>query len=365
MSGAFESAGLWDAALPFGIRCQIAGRLARSSNPDEFRLLTEYLMSPKGDPRIKASAIEALGESPNPEARKWILSALSANEGKIVCGALRGLAKMDNPGDIRLFADLLFSIETSAGIRAEAARALGTLSSPEAGAQLIAAYQAMDPDDEVMREALIDGLGRRNINETVSFFRQVLADEKNPEYRLNILEAVSKAKGDTASFFMDCLSDADSKVRAEAAWNMTMIDGDYGAALSERLRTETDPEVRQRLYEALDGKKNIDIPLILARSLQEEDAGVQLAAYTLIATHLRDIGDDTERKSAELELTDEFERMAVESKTLDQRLRAVIGLRRLQTDGSSEALKRVVARSTDPRVITATSISLEELMKEK
>ncbi len=363
-AGALAPASLWDESVSLKLRRQLVWRFARSDDPADFQLLTEYLTSSDGDPRIQALILESLGESKNPEARKWVLSALDADDERIVCAALRGLAKMDHSADLALFSNFLLLTEASLGIRAEAAMALGTLTSTEAGEQLVAAYRTVGPGADVLREALINGLGQRDISETESFFREVLANETNAEHRLSIVETVSEAKGDTAPFLSDCLRDADSELRAEAAWNMGMLDGEHGDVLCEHLKTETDSEVRKRLYEALDDQEIIDVPLVLARSLQEEDVEVQLAAYTLVATRLDDIEDVAERKSAELELIGEFERMAVESETLNQRLRAVIGLRRMQTEGSGAALDRLIGQSTDPRVITATGIDLTELMKE-
>jgi len=360
---ALDPASLWDTSLSLKVRRQLAWRLARSDDPADFKLLTDYLMSAEGDSSIKALLVESLGESPHPKARDWILSALNADDEQMVCSALRGLAKMDNLDDVKLFTDLLLSSATPGGIRAEAALALGALSAPEAGTLLMTAYNAADPDDDVLREALINGLGRRDIAETESFFRQLLTTKTDAESRIRIIEAVSAAQGDTAPFLLDYLNDADNDVRAEAAWNIGMLDGDHGAALSERLRTESDPDVRQRLYEALDGQENINVPLVLERSLLEGDVDVQLAAYSLVAANLNRIEDPAERYSAELELVHEFERMAVESGTLNQHLRAVIGLRRMDTEASDVALVRIISQSTDPRVITATDIDLEELLQ--
>ncbi len=360
-----DASNLWDASLPLKVRRQIAWMLVRSSDPSDFINLTDYLSSADGDSRIKALILESMGESANPDARGVILSALESDDEQVVRGALRGLAKMNNPEDVGRLADLLLSDDASIGLRAEAAWSLGALSSPKATEQLMAAYQNAEVDDELLREVAIEGLGRRNIAETDAFFRQVLSTETDSDVRVSVIEAVSEADGDTDPFLKDFAVDSDSEVRAESIWNLGMLDeGDDGDFLCEQLKNETDSEVRKRLYEALDGQDTIDVPLVLQESLKETDVETQLAAYTLVATHLVEIKDPVERESAEIEVAAEFERMAVESKTLNQRLRAVIGLRRMKTEGASAALLRIVGQSEDPRVITATGIDLTIIVTE-
>lgn len=362
IQAALDPSLLWDNSVPFELRRQLVWQLVHSDDPADFQLLTQYISSPNADLKVTALIIESLSESSNPQARELILSALDLNNDLIVRSALRGLAGLDNPSDIKLFSTLLFSEKTSSSIRAEAAVALGALSSPKAGEILMSAYRAASPEDEALLEALINGLGQRDIAQTETFFKEVLAEETDPSLRLNIVESISNAKGDTSQFLIDCLSDADSDIRAEALWNMSMLEGDYGKILSELLCTESNPEVRQRLYEALDGQENVDVPLVLERSLQEEDVESQLAAYTLIATHLDEIDDPQEREDAEFVLINEFEKMAINSATLNQRLRAVVGLQRIQTAKADAAIERIVGQSSDPRIIRATRKNIQSLM---
>jgi len=356
-----DPAGLWDDSLPLKVRRRIARQLLRSGAPSDFYFLTEYLMSPDGDLNIKALIVESLGESSHPEARAWILSALEADEDQIVRAALRGLAATDNSADMDLFAGLL-SAGTPSAIRIEAAKALGVVSDPEAGRILMDAWGAADPEDEVFRRALIEGLGQRDIDETRVFFEQLMAEETDPKVRLNVLEAISEAKGDTDSFFLDCLNDFDGRIRAEAAWNMAFSDGNHGAELSEQLSAESDPNVRKRLYEALDGQEHINLSLVMGLAEKEDRPDVELAACTLLAVNLDAIEDVSERNSTEQALIDYFEQTAVDGSTLNQRLRAVIGLRRMQTDRASAALERVISQSEDPRVIMGTGIDLTEMI---
>jgi hypothetical protein len=354
----FDPTRLWNASLPLKIRRQIAWDVVRRGNSSDFNLVTEYLTSQNGDPFIQEYILELLGSSSHPGARDLILPALKSDNERMVRSALRGLAKLNNSKDINLFDALFLSKDTSIGIRTEAATSLGMNDSPKAAQKLISAYNRADPDDELIRELAIEGLGRRDIAETEVFFRQILSVETNSDLRVSIFEAISDAKGNIEPFLKDFINDNDSDVREEVVWNLGMLEGNHGKLLCEHLNNETDPEVRKRIYEALDEQDSFDISLVLQESLQDTDLEAQLASYTLIAAHLNQIKDPDERESAELVITGELEQMAVDGVKLNQRLRAVIGLRRMKTDGSSEALMRIVGRSDDPRVIMATGVDL-------
>lgn len=357
-----DPAQLWDPTADLKTRRRIAWHLARSSNPIDFKTVTDYLSSPDGDPRVKALILESLGESPHPEARTWILAALDTGDEAMILSALRGLAGLDHPGDEARFADLLNSPTASAALCAEAALALGALSSLNSEKILISAYQTAPAEDDELREMILTGLGQRNIAETQAFFQSLLDQEPDPERRLEIVSAVSDAPGDAAPFLIQQLSDSDSNVRAEAVWALSMQEADLNEILCDQLEAETNSEVRQRLYEALDEQENPDLPLILKHSLKEENINTQLAAFSLIATRLDEIENPTERESAEFVLANELEQMAVDGTTLNQRMRAVIGLQRMNTAQAEDALKRVISNSTDPRVIHATRTDLQELI---
>lgn len=343
---------LWDPDAPIKDRRRVAWQMATGGNPDDFLLLTSYLSSGEGDEAVMATLLEALGASPLPAARDWLLAALEAEEPSLQAAALRGLARMNRAEDVVRFAGLMLSADHEPAVRAEAARALGMANSPEAGSMLMDAY-AQAAGDELTREWILDGLGHRDIAETGGFFRDLMLSSEDAELRRQVIEAVGEAQGDPASFLMQFARDPDAEVRAEVAWTMGMLDEDHPGPLLSWLQSESDGEVRSRIYQALDGQEIGDMDTLITQATNEQDPGPQLAGYSLLAANLGQLENDRQRQDLERSLASYFEQVALSDRSRTEKLQAVLGMQQLDHPDAKSALRRIAAASSDPTVAKA------------
>lgn len=353
-------ADLFDESLSLTIRRKLAWYLAQNSRPEDMALIWTYLSSPDVDARVKAVIVEALGHSTDPAARDWLVSALDCGDVRIIRAALRGLAEMDDPRNAGIFIKLLSSASISPDVREAAAEALGRLSTPESGQYLMEAWESSDP---AMRDVILQGLARRNMDETADFFDRIMQDSSNPDLRLAVVESVSQASGNPEPFLLNCLGDTDPAVRAEAAWGLALQeDGNCAEQLIDCLSAEPDESVKEQLYNALGVQSNLNAGAVLALAQTEMNDSVRLSAYGAVIERFDDLSP-ADRRMADLELSSELKWMAVNGESLNVRLRAAVGLRRMQTESSENALKEIIAEAHDPRVIHATGVTLESLLQ--
>jgi HEAT repeat protein len=346
-------------SLSLAVRRKLAWRLAQDSKAEDWAAIKAYLSSPDADVRVKAVMVEALGQSANPEARDWLVSAVDCGDDRIIRASLRGLAEMDDPCNVALFMNLLSSATVSPDVRAAAAEALGKLSAAEGGQYLIQVWDGGGPE---LQEIILQGLAHRNIAETEEFFGRILKESTDPELRLSVVESASQASGNAESFLLDCLSDSDSAVRAEAAWGLASRQGGGCAEkLMDCVKTEQDESVKGRLYEALGAQSDLDAGEVLALAQTEMNDAVRLSAYGAVIERFEDLSP-ADRETADQELSSELKWMAVNGETLNVRLMAVTDLQKIRTDRAEKVLQEIVAESHDPRVIQATG-RLDSLLK--
>jgi len=203
-----------DNSAPLQLRRQAAHALGKIGTDEAMAVLKSALTN-SAPPYVKASIAEGLGESPNPEARDLLHQLVNGKDQTIARGAERGLAARGDADAADTLGNLLFNDQTPLSVRTEAALALGDVNLPAALDLLTRAGSQIHDEDVI--ESVLDGLGRRPISETETFFGNYLnSPDVPPESKVLAIEAVRDADGDVTPFLSKYWNDANSDVRAAA-----------------------------------------------------------------------------------------------------------------------------------------------------
>ena len=348
---------LLDDTLPLQDRRQAARDLAAIGSDDAIAALKVALYD--GPPYLKAAIGEGLGQSPHPEAWPLLLDLANGADEITARGALRGLALRGETQATDVLAQFLADSDKPESIRTEAALALGDVNRPEALEALTRA--ATDSPDESVLGSILEGLGKRPFAETEAFFRGYLETPNlSAENKTAALEALGQAQGEVAPFLLQYAADPDPQARAAAAWALASIDSetDLGPALTDLLKKETDPEVRLRLYQALDSQTGSDPGTLLALAQKETDPAARLAGLQTLA---RACGSDAPPEVLAYfnqTAVPELKNAALTGENSQDRLTAVMALGQAGTAESRDALQQLAASSPDHRVAEAAQAAL-------
>lgn len=342
---------LADPNLDLRSRCEAGRALAHLGSASALAAVKHALGT--GSPSLRTAIAEGLGESPLPEARQLLAALVADADESVAQGAVRGWALAGGAEAANVLTALVYSEDRPESVRTAAALALGDLvNQPQAYAALTnAAWQLRD---DALAPAVLEGLGRRPIGETHEFFRQYLTTPDLPgSLRSAAVEALGQAEGDASPLLLEFLSDADPEVRASAAWALstTLESGRAGELLVAHLRTESDPAVRSRLYQALGNQEAFEPTAVIPLVQQETRTDVRLSGLDFL-------GQACQHNPAVVEYFDtvaipELKTIALQSEDAHLRMTAVIALRRAPTPGATAALADIAILSTDPRVAKA------------
>ena len=322
--------------------------------------LEKYLILPDMPLPVKIAILEGLGHSQEPYAGDIFVSSLTNEEDSVAGAAVRGLSEIGEEASVSTLSDLLFSTNAAQSVVGEAAVGLAKIDHPEALDILFEAYKiAAETGNTSLVEDIFEAMGYRDIAETGEFYYDILNDKTTPsEMKVAVLEAMENAEGDTSPILLDALGDEDSQVRAKAAWAIAMSEnpGDFSPELEANLRKEPDPEVRKRLYQALSEQENVGIADILPNILAESDPGPMLAGYDLWAGSIRSSKDGALSRQFDQTAVPRLRDIALSGSHLNQKIGAIIPLRKAGTDKSKFALQEIHDETSDSRVKDATGI---------
>jgi HEAT repeat protein len=348
---------LQGSGLSLDERQRILAALVENGSTEAMAILKAALAT--GAEELRTAIAEALGNCSNSDCKQALLGLLSDQNERVVRAAIRGLAKQDTPEGFEALTRVLLDDQRSLDVRAEAASGLGTSKQPrvvEALSQAVALVNDSDVASEILR-----ALGARDFSETKDFFLNYLRSPNvDSELRTTAVEALAQAEGNPTEFLTSLLMDGDADVRASAAWALSATDAEGNAAstLIGRLQTESDPDVRLRLYQALRNQEKPDIGAIINLLRQEQDSSARIAGLDLVAKIVRD------RPTAEIQnFFDQkgvpmLKSAALEGDTGSDRIAAVLALARARTPASFLALQDVGALTTDPKVKQAANGSV-------
>ena len=358
---------LFDTGVAFAERRKAAWRLSRFADDEICAGLKRFLTDPAQDSALKALIAEGLGESTASQAEELILHLLENGNEIEVCGAIRGLAARGTDKETDRLEQMLSAPELEEYVQDEIISALGRIQTPKACSVLMDLY-VRAADDIPFQTALIESLSQKEISQTADFFDRVLADPAtDPEIRRAVAEAIGTAEGGTAPALVRLLSDSDADVRMEAAWGLVAMDQppEIVSQIFRSLDTEADPLIRKYLYDALALQEPAGDRLpaeTVSRVFTEESTAAKVSGFLLLASRIREPGNDLLRQQFDGLAVPELTRIALLGKNTSERIQAVKVLDRAGTETSREALLAVVSGSGDSRVINAAGVDLEKLM---
>ena len=104
------------------------------------------------------------------------------------------------------------------------------------------------------------------------------------------------------------------------------------------------------MYQALGNQESFDVASVLAAVQKETDPAARVAGLDLLAKTLRDKPSPALQTFFDQTALAELKQMALTGESEDNRMMAVIALRRANTTASQAALQEVAQQSTDPTV---------------
>jgi HEAT repeat protein len=344
---------LQDESLPWAIRRRVAWELAKRGTDEAFAALAD--LAGKAKPPLKALIAEALGQCRHPGVEKALLAMLQDNDVAVAQGALRGLAAK---GDVKTLLQVLQDENAPGQLRAVAAIGLGGTQGPEAVAALKQAYA--DITDLGLREEILAGLGRQGTDAANDFLHQIAGNAAMPlELRVAAVEALANGTGASVEQLFRYAEDGDPRVRAAAAWGLSMADpaGNSEVELTTWLARETDSSVRSRIYQAMANQPGSDVSAVLPAVLGEKNPQTRLAGMTWWAATARSDGGAT-AQSFDAQAVPELWRIALSDADQGERLNSVIALRRAATPGALGALQDIAVQANNRQVVQAAQSAL-------
>jgi len=338
-------------------RRQAARALAKIGSENAMSALKMALRD--GPPYLKAAIAEGLGESPHREAAGLLVDLINGPDQIAARGAIRGVALRGDAEAVQLLSNVLFNEKKPESVRTEAALALGEVQQPTALSALIRATGEIH--DPSIIEQVLEGLGKRPFTETEQFFRDYLASPGlTPESKVAALEALGNTTGDIASLALKYASEPDPQVRAAAAWALSATEThtDIAPQLLELLKTETAPEVRARLYEALGGQDTFNSVAVLSEVQKETDSTARQAGLGILAELCHSAPTPELLAYFRQTAVPELENRALGGTDPQDRLNSVMSLRRASIPESVTALQQIAQQSTDRKIVDAAQAAL-------
>ncbi len=346
-----------DSNSPLRERRGAAWHLARSANRSELEELRKIFFEPNTPSSVKTAIIEGIGYCQEPEKLDFILLVLQDEEDSVVRAAIRGLSAIGDERSIDILADIVNASAELDNVAAQAVSSLAQIDNSKAFDTLVGMYNnPRFKDDNGYKEQIISALGQRDISETIEFFRKIYQDENSDSsIKATVVEAVGESSGDTTTFLLEAMQNPDSQVRANAAWAFAEADdiGNISPQLKNMLQKEQDPYVRKNLYLALGNQSNCTADDIISIVAKEPDIEAKLAGYDLLAKNLENAKSSALGQFIDNIAVPELKYVALNSNHLNQKLNAIITLKRIDSEASKKALAETATTSTDYRVVKA------------
>jgi HEAT repeat protein len=273
--------------------------------------------------------------------------------------AVRGLIEIGGDSSVDTLAEIVHRASMPESLRLEAALGLGLIGSPRAGQALLAAFCEFPAP--ATQAQLLNSLGHFPFPQIESFWRQFLeAPDTPPELRAAAAEALANSSPEAVPFLQTMAgSDRDANVREMAAWALSAHgpDGALGPTLAAMTRTEPEPDVRRRLYEALPAQAENPAGTLLPLIQSETDAAARVAGFNAIGDAVRRGQSSALATQFETQIVPELTRIALAPGSLNVRMRAVFALRRASTPLALQALADISTTQT-PQIAQAAKNGL-------
>lgn len=342
---------LLDPSQPLQSRRQAAWSLGKIGSAEAIAALRQSLLT--APPQLKSTIAEALGHSGHPQAKILLHALLQDNDESVVRGAVRGLATIADEETVTLLSEIIGDRQRSHAVRAEAAIALGEVGTPEAYGPLI--KLSGNERDREIAEAVLSGLGRQPFDRTGDFFRAYLESARvDSEMRVLALESLGQTTGDVTPFLATFLTSKDADVRAAAAWAVANLDepGDVAQQLVAQLRIETQPEVRTRLYQALENQDTPDPASLVPLIISDGDTTTRIAGMKLLAAQLA-FGEGSPALAKQFDdvVVPQLAALSISGQDFQIRLGSVIVLKQAKTPQALRALDTIAVQSKEAQIV--------------
>jgi HEAT repeat protein len=329
-----------------------AFRLARVGSPEcVVALLKVFRTAP---PEHKAFMAELIGTTGNLAAKSWLRPFLDDPDERVVAAGIRGLSALGGDDVSVGVAAILADSGRAEAIRIEAARGLATLGTPASREALVLNLNQA-PSRELATQ-ILNSLGQFDFPAVASTFEEFLAAPKTlPALRVAAIEALAESSPEAVPFLKELAGrDADSAVRASAAWAISAHDSvkDLGPELASMAEQEPAADVRRRLYEALLVQTDVPAERLLPTVRMEQDIAARVAGFNAVGYGASQQPASVLALTFDEEIVPELLRIATAPNSLNIQMRAVFALRRVQTNPAQAALA-VIANSARPEVATA------------
>jgi HEAT repeat protein len=331
-----------DASLPLSDRQNAINALLKNGSPEALAALKEAAGGPS--PEIRGAIAGALRGCASPGCTSILVGLLHDSEESVAMAAVESLARQNSPEAATALGELLDDPQQSSALRCEAA--LGLRGSDQFGVTAMLTQAAQQKDDDDVVEAAVKALGDRDFAETQPFFQNFLkSPDVSSELRVDAVEAIGGASGDPTGFLASMLSDPDDAVRTAAAWALsaTSATGNAGPQILNLLQTETDPDVRLRLYQALRNQDGFDVASALSLVQNETDPSARIAGLDLLAKTLHDNPTPALQNFFDQTAIPELKDDGMTSEIADDRQAAVLALTRAHTPAAMQALQELAA----------------------
>jgi len=235
----------------------------------------------------KEALLECIGEAARQEASAFLKAGLNAETQGLRRAAIRGLAATGSPSDAALLRDILGNSNLAIEETTEAALALGGTKAANASGFLINAYSKTGSEE--LQVCILVGLAQRPIQESESFFRQMLADPSESSSRKKeALESLGQFDSVKDVFFLPFMESSETDVRRGAYQGLgKLAESQMGYLLLNYLQKEKEELARADIYEALSSKNCGNLPLLNQMASAETDPLIRLIAGQAVACSLR------------------------------------------------------------------------------
>lgn len=333
-----------NASLPLSERAKAAESLAQKGTDAALAALKAAYAS--GPEELRVAIAQSLGKCASPECAKWLQEMLQDPSVLVARGAVRGLAEQNSPEAAGALVRLLSDANADMDLRTEIATSLSSVEQP--GVTEALAELARSSQDDDLTSAALSSLGGRDFGQTEAFFKEYLQTPGvSPELRVAAVEAIAQAQGDPTAFLLSMASDKDSDVRTAAAWALSATEatGNAGPQLLDLLKSEKDPDVRLRLYQALRNQESFDTGTALALVQGENNPSARVAGLDLLAQAVRDTPTSQLQSFFDKTGIPELKQIASSAQSYDDRQAAVIALMRARTPAAMAALGELAGQA--------------------
>ncbi len=274
---------------------------------------------------------------------------------------IQGLALIGGDENTNQLSDILKNASLAQPLRLQAALDLGYVGTPLACDALISAFeQFSDPD---IQAQLLNSLGRFSFPQIEDAYRDFLASPSTPDdLRVEAADSLSNSSPEALPFLKDLVaSDRDPEVREMAAWAISMagIDGPMGPVLRDLARTEPEPDVRRRIYEAMMKQAENPASELLPQISGETDLAARIAGLNAVANSLGRESQPVVAAEFDSRYVPELTKVALSDTSLNLRQRSVFALRRAGTPAAIAALS-TIAQSHTPQIAQAAQAGLKK-----